>query len=214
VILYDKLPWNEGLILDLQMREGTGLATHDHSREHHVLTLTGAPSWGAGYLDFDSSHPDFLVTPTSVLDFTNEDFTLMVWVYYSGIGFRYLLCCGLTDTDGWEWAINTDGALWLRTNQVGDHQDTISVNGVVPLNTWTLVAASRSGAVVTPYINGRPSIGMAETHVDPDPSARALHVGINDAEAAGFYDGYMRRVRVWNRALTAAEHLQIFNLER
>lgn len=213
-MLYDRLPWNAGLVLDLQFREGVGELAHDHSREHHVLTMTGLPSWADGYLDFDPSHPDFLVVDSAVFDFTVGDFTLMAWVYYGGVGFRYLMCRGLTDADGWEWAINANSALWLRTNQAGAHQDTVSANGAVPVGEWALVGMTRSGANVLPYINGRPSVGTLGAHIAPLTSARELHVGINDAEAAGFYAGGLRRPRVWSRALTVAEHLQIFNLER
>ena len=220
--LYDKFAYNRQLLLDLQTREFTGTLTYDHARPHHIMTLHGTPTWtqaasDLNYLDYDSAHPDFLDCPavnTADLDFTSGDFSLACWIAYGGVGFRYLMCRGLTDTDGWEWAITTDSELWLRTNQAAAHQDTESAAGVIPLTTWTFAATVRSGASVVHYVNGVQSLGTAGTHVNPLTANRELHIGINDAEAAGLYDGSLWRPRIWGRALSAAELLSIYRLER
>lgn len=222
-LAYDMLPWNRRLVLDLQMREQEGaIYTYDHSKAHHLLAMNGTPTWrqtadDLSYLDFEAGTPDFLDcagADTADLNFTSHDFTLACWIAYESVGFRYLLCRGLTDTDGWEWALTTDSELWLRTNQAGAHQDTTSA-AVIPLTTWTFLATVRDGAAVQHYINGAPSNGTAGTHVNPLTSARELHVGIADSEAAGFYDGGLWRPRIWAaRALTAAEVKQVYQVER
>lgn len=221
---FDYLPWNRRLVLDLQFREQEGAVyTHDHAKAHHVLAFHGTPTWrqtsdDLSYLDFEAGTPDFLDcagADTADLNFTSHDFTLAAWVAYESVGFRYLLARGLTDTDGWEWAIDTDSALWLRTNQAGAHQDTTSATASVPLTSWTFLATTRDGAAVTHYVNGAPSVGTAGTHVNPLTSARELHVGIADGEIAGWFDGGLWRVRAWSaRCLTAAEIKQIYQIER
>ena len=222
--LYDQLPWNRQLLLDLQFREYDGTMAFDHARPHHPLTFHGTPTWrfnanGLTYLDFEALTPDWLDSDalSSVdLDFTAGDFTLATWLSFESVGFRYLMCRGLTDTDGWEWAIDTDSALWLRTNQagVGAHQDTTSAIGAIPLTTFTLAVTVRDGASVVHYVNGALSLGTAGTHVNPVTSARELHIGIADSEAAGFFDGILWRPRIWSGALSAAQIASIYRVER
>jgi len=220
--LYDKFAYNRQLLLDVQMREFTGTLAHDHARPHHTMTFHGTPTWtqaasDLNYIDFEAGTPDWLdcgAAATADLNFTTGAFTLATWINYESVGFRYLFARGLTDTDGWEWAITTDYELWLRTNQAGAHQDTESAAGVIPLATWTFAATVRSGASVVHYVNGLPSLGTAGTHVNPLTAARELHIGINDAEAAGWFDGSLWRPRIWGRALSAADVARIYRLER
>ena len=222
MFLYDELPTNRQLLLDLQMREYSGTVTLDHSKAHHPLTFHGTPTWrqnayDLNYLDFEAGTPDWLdcsALGTADLDFTSGEFTLATWLSYESVGFRYLMCRGLTDTDGWEWAITTDYELWLRTNQAGAHQDTESAAGAIPLTTFTFACTVRDGASVVHYINGLPSLGTAGTHVNPLTSARELHIGLNDAESAGWFDGILWRPRIWSGALTAADVASIYRLER
>ena len=219
---YDMLPANRQLLLDLQFREYSGLSAFDHSKAHHELTLHGTPVWrqlpnDLDYLDFEAGNPDWLDCPagaTADLDFTAGAFTLALWLNCESVGFRYLMCRGLTDTDGWEWAVDPNSALGFRSNQAGAHQGTTSANGVVTIGAWRFLAMTRSGAVVRPYVDGVARLGTAGTHINPLTSARELHVGIADSEAAGFLDGAIWRPRIWARALMAQEIARIFNAER
>jgi hypothetical protein len=220
--LYDALPWNRQLLLDAQMREYSGAITYDHSRTHIPMAFHGTPTWAMNanrlnYIDFEATTPDWLDASgvaTAALNFTSGAFTLAAWVNLESVGFRYLMDRGLEDADGWSWAIDTDSALWLETSQAGAHQHSTSAMAAIPLATWTFAVAVRSGAAVTFYINGLPSYGTAATHVNPLTSARELHIGINNAEAAGWYDGLLWRPRVWGCALTAAQIAQIYRVER
>jgi hypothetical protein len=220
--LYDALPWNRQLLLDAQMREYSGAITYDHSRTHIPMAFHGTPTWAMNanrlnYIDFEATTPDWLDASgvaTAALNFTSGAFTLAAWVNLESVGFRYLMDRGLEDADGWSWAIDTDSALWLETSQAGAHQHSTSAMAAIPLATWTFAVAVRSGAAVTFYVNGLPSYGTAATHVNPLTSARELHIGIMNSEAAGFYDGLLWRPRVWGCALTAAQIAQIYRVER
>jgi hypothetical protein len=226
MFLYDMLPNNRQLLLDAQMREYSGAAAasiYDHSRSHIPLLLHGATiTWaananGLNYMDFEALTPDWLDASgvaTAALNFTTGAFTLATWLNLESVGFRYLMDRGLEDADGWSWAIDTDSVLWLETSQAGAHQHSMSAVGSIPLATWTLVVAVRNGAAVTFYVNGQLSQGTAATHVNPLTSARELHIGIADSEAAGFFDGILWRPRIWSGALTAAQTASIYRTER
>jgi len=218
--LYDMLPWNRNLLLDLQYNEGVGVVmTGDYAGQHHIMTQHGTPTWtqlanGLSYLDFEQSVPDWLDCPDTGsldLDFTSGDFTLATWLNLESAGLRYLMSRGLVDVDGWEWYIDADSQLTFGTHQAAAHQYTIG--GVVPTATWLFAALVRDGAGAVHYVNSIPSIGTAGVHVNPLTSARELHVGSDDTEAVGF-DGGLWRTRIWNRALSAADVKQIFNVER
>jgi len=220
--LYDKLAWNRRLALDIQMREGNGVVANDFAHIHHPMATHGTPAWtqhanGLIYLDFEAGTPDWLdcgAVATADLDYTAGAFSLATWINYESVGFRFLMCRGVEDADGWIWAIDTDSALWLETNQAGAHQHSTSAIGAVPLATWTFLTTVRSGANVYHYINGALSLGTAGVHVDPLTAARELHIGINDAEAAGFMDGALWRPRIWSTALGATTIAKIYEVER
>jgi len=218
---YDNDPITSQLLLDLQFQEGTGTLTQDWAKPRHTgPTLTGPPAWTDVYdlsvLDFNPATPDYvLITQANSvdLDFTAGDFTVLAWIEPDALGNRNIFCRGATLTDGWQFWLNATGGMVLTTSQAGVDQHTIGDN-LVAINTWVLVAAVRSGAVVRIYINGADSTLTPDTHIDPLTAARGLYIGTTDLAAAGWYDGAMWRPRIWGRALEAAEMKTVFERER
>ena len=100
------------------------------------------------------------------------------------------------------------------TSQVGANQMTSCAN-TCTVGTWSFIAATRNAATVTLYHNGQIAPLIAQgTHVNPVTSARELHVGIDDAEAAGFMDGLLWKPRIWGYDLSADSIRFIFETER
>ena len=217
---YDQLGVNAQLLLDLPTCEFVGVLTLDRAKPHHPLGLTGTPVWtqlgnDLNYLEYDAATPDFMDcagADTADLDFTSGAFSMAAWVSPDALDV-VIMCRGLDDTDGWQWEISADGESTFRTNQAAASQDTLST-AIVVADTWAFLVVTRAGAVVTPFINGVARLQTAGTHVNPLTSARELHVGVDDTEAALELDGSMWRPRIWGRALSAAEVATIFHLER
>ncbi|MFZ1528254.1 MAG: LamG-like jellyroll fold domain-containing protein, partial [Ferruginibacter sp.] len=91
---------------------------------------------------------------------------------------------------------------------------------VIPLNTWTHVAATYDPvtAVWNLYINGNPEATLdIGTNISPANTSiqhAALATGLTSAgTAAGFFNGRMDEVRIWNVVRTAAEISSNFTTE-
>jgi len=78
--------------------------------------------------------------------------------------------------------------------------------GTLPLNAWTHIAVVRSGTVLTFYINGVANTSL--TVMDGSPfrnGVNTLRVGAQGRGAKRFFAGSIDELRIYNRALTAAE---------
>ena len=72
------------------------------------------------------------------------------------------------------------------------------------LNTWTHVASTFDGAVIRLYING---VQVASTAFSGTmvPSTGALRIGGNSLFVTEYFTGRIDEVRIYDRALSAAE---------
>jgi Concanavalin A-like lectin/glucanases superfamily len=141
-------------------------------------------------------------------------FTIAALVRYTGVQNDSTL-------DRWE-VVEKAGAYWLniRTNgrvRVGGFFGSCSSSAAwkyldsanpIPVNTWTRVAGTYNGTTLTVWVNGVRSSSRAlsgTTCANDEP----LAVGAKNAPALGlleaFWDGQLDEVRVYNRALSAAE---------
>ncbi len=223
---YDKLKVNHGLLLGLTFEEMTGLLTHDRAKPTHPHTLHGAPAWaslanGLPYLDFDNTHPDWLdcaAIDTADLDFTTGDFSIAIWLAPDNVSVNNYTFMTRGDIFNTGWMLASVGrAFYLDTYQAGTGQVTQSTS--VLTADWQLMGVSRSGANVRLYLNRKDvTLFPAGTHIDPATANSELHIGIRDNESTRPFDGRIAGghcgPRIWGRALSAQEWLQIFETER
>jgi hypothetical protein len=76
-------------------------------------------------------------------------------------------------------------------------------SAALPLNAWTHLAATYDGATVRLYVNGT-AVGSAPVSGSVVTSSLPLRIGGN-AVWGEFFHGLIDEVRIYNRALTAAE---------
>ena len=229
MIGYDKVPWNFGLVLAMTFEEGIGGdMTYDRSRRGHQMTLHNTPTWlqeasGLTVLYLDHTVPEWLdasaADTNTELNFTTQDFSIGAWINVDDLSDnRMILCRGLLDTDGYHCAILMDGTIVLYTNQAaagGQNQSSYSAAGEIVTGTWYLVGFTRHGAAVNVYKNGLNVTGTHGVHVDPDASARELHIGIHDNEADSPFGGMMWNPRIWReRVVPLYEWQMMFETER
>lgn len=219
---YDNPRFNHEMMLDLQFCESTGTTTQDWSKAHQEPnTLTGVPTWTNAandltYLNFDSTAPrEYIITLAAAstdLNFTSGAFSGAVWYYPTAGGNRYVYCKG-TATTGWVFYLNTANRMSFGTRQAAVNQFT--TGNVLTLNAWQFTGFTRAGAVARIYTDGREVMDASATHIDPDSSAaQNFYIGCTDVVGAGWMDGNLWRPRIWGRALTAAEMLAMYEIER
>ena len=233
---YDKIDVNFGILLDLPFNEGSGLLTRDIAKPHHQdVTLVG-PNWdkitlsNAGFLNFDGL-TDYLVCPaadTLDLDFTAEDYSIVCWINWEDTGVAGEIVVGRYDIDvahsGWELYLAWTGvnSLTLRHHHAGTLVPPITGNPRSACysvgwtrGVWCLLGVSRTGGgEAQHYRNGIPLTMVTGGLVNPEPCAEDLIIGVRWTKNATYYKGGMKQLRIFNRLLSANEHLEIFETER
>jgi Concanavalin A-like lectin/glucanases superfamily len=92
---------------------------------------------------------------------------------------------------------------------VGDERE-VRGTAALPLNTWTHLAATYTGATLTLYVNGIQAASLA-VGGSIATSTGALRIGGNNVWPEWF-SGVIDEVRIYNRALSQAEIQSDMNL--
>ena len=188
----------------------------DRSRFGTDGAITGA-TWvrqanGLWGLDFDSATPGYVEVTCPQCNFTSEDFSIVARVNVDSLAsVRAVFSRGFINADGYLLRIEDAGQVRFYTNQAAASQNSRSTSGSIVINTIYTIAISRSGTDVLIYINGVASTATVGVHTDPVPSARRAKIGVYDDLTTWPLDGQIPFLRVYNRALSAGEHLQIHN---
>jgi hypothetical protein len=149
---------------------------------------------GSGYFDGNN---DWLTTASSsVFAFGTGNFTLEAWVYPTA-----------SQTDN--WIIGLYNNCWLRVGSTGALEfynsvgsAAITAPSVLPLNTWSHVAAVRNGTTLTLYQNG---VSVASGTVSSSyTTSVACTVGNQGSAFARYWNGYICDARVTNTAVYTA----------
>jgi len=218
-----------GLVAAFGFEEATGATAINTANGAFNGTIFQAIRTATGKigkaLSFDGTNDWVTVTDTaaSPLDLTTG-MTLEAWVNPAaasgwetvimkerGNAGEGLLAYALYARDGAPRAGGTVGpAGYIRVNPVASTTDR-GVRGTVataiPLNTWTHLATTYDGANLRYYVNGV-LIGTTAGTGSINVANGALRIGGNNSAPAGqgeFFRGLIDEVRVYNRALSAAE---------
>ena len=199
-------------VLWMPFEDGTGTAAKDWTPYVNNGTLTNGPSWVAGKvgqaLRFDGVDDEVTMADSASWAFGGGGFTITFWVYinaFPATGQRYGLISQGTDANTYMISyIHPNATLQIA---VADDVSTISINlytNAIALG-WNHVTLLRDGNTFRNYINGVPHNTESNTSAYPDMTGivyvgRAIGGG-NDYRLTGLLD----EVRIYNRALSAAE---------
>jgi len=225
---YDNLPINDGILLDLPLREGIGVITQDVAKPHHPVALVNAPAWtelasGLTVLTWDGESEQYLQcdhADCEDLDFTDGDYGISFWFKTTRTGTMMFLSRCEQNVSGWElyWY---NGVVQLMHHHAGTLVPPITGNprtGAYSLgwtqDIWWFLGLSRVGGVSSMYrgaVDGTfETLDVSHSAgglVDPETSAYDL-VSCRYSLTANFFSGMDWRKKVWGRALAAAEWLQ------
>ncbi len=197
---------NTSLIAAYSFNEGTGTSLVDRSGRGHTGTISGA-AWSAqgkfgGALSFDGVNDWVTVSDTAALDLTTG-MTLEAWVLPSSLTtWRTVLM--KERTGGLSYALYGSGDTSRASGyvRVGSDID-VTAPSALALNTWSHLAVTYDGTTERLFVNGvqvatRAASGAITT------STGALRIGGNSIWTE-FFQGRIDEIRIYNRALTAAE---------
>lgn len=191
-----------------QFSEKTGTTTADSSGGGRTGTLyyvnRAYGKYGRGIFFDRSNHPSLdRVTANAVV--ANTNLTLEAWVYPIGYalanGFSTIIL-GSGPSGGYYLSIHSDGSLrayWHGKTPEGYHSSGVNL---VPLNTWTHVAAVWDASNVKLYINGVLKATVATTGTGVT-NVTTLSIGAENVDRQ-FY-GIIDEVAIYTRSLNATE---------
>jgi len=199
-------PPTTGLVAAYGFNAGSGSSVADSSGRGNSGSSSGA-AWNVGgrygsALSFDGVNDWVTIPDASSLDLT-AGMTLEAWVRPSTLGgWRTLVF--KERTGGVVYGLYADQAGGRPLGQVyiGSERNAIGTSSL-PLNVWTHLATTYDGAVVRLYVNGVLA-GSSSISGSMTASTGVLRIGGNSVWAEWFA-GLIDEVRVYNRALTAAE---------
>jgi Ca2+-binding RTX toxin-like protein len=218
-------PAPTGLVLALGFNEASGTTVIDSSPSPKNGTIRGAVraagrAGSGNALRFDGVDDWVTITDTtaSKLDLTNG-MTLEAWVNPTamsgwetilmkerGIQGEGLLSYALYAHDGAPQAGGTARPSgYVRVNPVASTTDTaVRGTAALTLNTWTHIAVTYDGANLRFYVNGVLRGTTARTGNIASNNG-AVRIGGNNSSLQEFFRGLIDDVRIYNRALTAAQ---------
>jgi hypothetical protein len=199
-----------GLVAAYTFSEGSLATTADASGAGLNGTITGATWTTSGRfgnaLSFNGLSDWVTVADSPALRFTSG-MTIEAWVYPTAIGGGAWRTVVMKEAAGdLSYTLYADDSTPSRPagyiNRGGTH---VSVTGTapLPLNTWSHIAVTYGGGNLRFFLNGTQLATRAQTG-NISTSTNPLRIGGNSPWGE-FFTGRIDEVRLYNRALTAAE---------
>ena len=196
-----------------KLDENTGTTAADGSGSNNNGTLTNGPTWTAGRmgsaLAFDGVNDSVTIPHSSALGLAGA-FSMAAWVNpaASTTNFKSVM---VKNYSHFFYASSKgycgNGVVLAGFKGSGTRTNVCDRNPL-PVNTWTHLAATSDGSVMRLYRNGVMTSSAAVTGA-PIASTGTLQLGASRYGES--FNGRLDDARVYNRALSAAEVLALFN---
>ena len=206
-------PLPPGAIAEWRFDEGAGSQAADSTANGHTGTLVNGPTWVTGKhgtaIQFDGTNDYVDAALESGFDFTGS-FSVSLWMKRSMFTNQWEAFITKADS-AWGVARNgtTRGTAFTTFDTAGAAQDLVA-SSTVDDNAWHHIVAVNTGTQKLLYIDGvlRSSVSYSKTIRTNNLNVR---MGMNEEYAPAYYGGALDDVRVYGRALTAAEVTSLFN---
>jgi hypothetical protein len=195
-----------GLVAAYGFNQGSGVQATDASGQGNTGTISSA-TWTTagkfgGALSFNGTSSWVTVADAAALHLTTG-MTIEAWVNPdSGAAWRSVVL--KEDAGGLAYALYSSNNASRPAGYVHTNID-VGLNGTsaVPLNTWTHLAVTYDGATLRMFVNGVQASSLAVAGSVAVTSG-TLRIGGNSVWGE-YFKGVIDEVRIYNRALTAAE---------
>ncbi len=197
----------QGLAAAYSFNEGSGTTVGDSSANANIGTVANA-SWTSsgkfgGALSFNGTNSLVTVADSTSLDLTSA-MTLEAWVYPTALNdWRTILMKESSGTHVYLLYANDDAprpAAYFRTGSV---EKGAQGTTILPRNAWSHVAATYDGTTFRLFVNGVQVASAAATGLI-NTSNLPLRIG-GSTVWGEYFSGRIDEVRIYNRALSAAE---------
>jgi hypothetical protein len=200
-----------GLVAAYNFDEGTGTTLTDRTGTGRTGTISGA-TWTAlgkygSALSFDGVNDWVTVADANALDLTTG-ITLEAWVFPTALGtsWRNVIIKERPGGEVYNLYANVDTSVpGVYVARASAPSVPLDARGTaqLPLNAWSHLAATYDGATLRLYVNGA-QVGTRAVAGALVVSTGVLRMGGNSLWGE-YFAGRLDDVRIYNRALTAAE---------
>jgi chitodextrinase len=196
---------SQGLVAAFAFDEATGDVVHDASGNANHGTVAGARFTSAGKngggLTFDGAGDLVTVPDAASLDLTTG-MTLEAWVRPTALGASWRTAVFKERRRGTVYSLYAhDGHTSVGQVDIGGEKN--AVGPLLPVDAWTHIAVTYNGSSLRFFVNGAQTSSVGVSGRIPKSSG-PLRIGGN-AVWTEWFAGTIDDVRVYNRALTAAE---------
>jgi hypothetical protein len=167
----------------------------DYSNNHKAITSnnvtinTTTKKYGTGSLYFNGSNSTLSAPADSSHAFGTSDFTVEAWVYPTSFGtYNYIYCNAVTG--GFVFYVMSNKLMVRTYNQ----SDLLASTTLPALNTWTHIAATRSGTTLRIFVNG--VITATGTDSTNFPQSATFLLGGDTTSPVAPWAGYIDELRV------------------
>jgi chitodextrinase len=196
-----------GLVAAYSFNEGTGTSVADASGSGNTGTINGGATWVVAgkygtALSFDGTNDVVVINNSSSLALTTR-MTLEAWVFPTAAqsGWRTIM---QKETDAYFLHASGNGPLQPTAGGTFNGAvDYFASPSALAVNTWSHVALTWDGSIMRLYVNGVEVANHARTGTLQSTTA-PLRIGGNSPYGE-FFLGRIDEVRIYNRALSAAE---------
>ncbi len=207
-----------GLIHRWEFNEGSGTSAAN-SVGAQAGTLTGGASWAAGVygtaVDLDGTGYVALGT----MDISGSAMSITAWVksgYLVPDDFRIISKASSTSEADHYWMLGTENTIAPRIRlKTGGTTNTLSQYNqsykFLQSSTWQLFGLTYDGSTMRIYVDGTEVRSTAKTGALSTNNAIAAAIGRNGSDNSGRWRGLIDDVRIYDRALSAAEVKDLFD---
>jgi len=208
-------PLERGVVLWLPFDDRSGSRAYDRSGKANHGTLYG-PTWVAGRrgsaLSFDGV--DDYASVVSNLLFGTGDFTVIAWAKANKLNAPQTIVgkSTLWDDDRWELRLQSTNYWGFLLYDAGILRCPSSL-ATVQTGVWVHLTGVREGDAIRFYINGSLQASATGVSACSFSGSNPCSVGNASFGSPEYFDGVIDEVRIYNRALNAAEVKRLYESE-
>ncbi len=193
---------SKGLVLHLPMREGAGTFASDASRYHNDGALTGG-KWVENGIEFNGSSDYIDCGNDANLNITDA-ITISAIINPTTLNDHRYILHKREATKGWyllNGAVADDEFLFVV--KISGTSYIAETNTALHIGKWTHITGTYDGSVVKIYVNGVEQSTSVNVIGNMETTSTNLEIGAR--AGSGHINGSISDVRIYNRALSAAE---------
>ena len=207
-----------GLVGWWKFDEGSGTVAYDSSGNGNNGNLTNGPTWTTGKigrsLSFDGVN-DYINLGKNFGNFGRGAFSISLWMHANSAG--VLISKRGTSSYGNFWVFRSRGDLLYSIEFDAGNSSNYSMSGIgeTPITGWKHIVFIRTGSLITLFQNGNEDGTANMVHTQNFTNSYPVLLGVRGAGDDGlynYYKGLIDDVRIYDRAISAAEVQALYNM--